>query len=125
MEKNKSSGSQPFHKNICKLIMGANILENNVLVINLFTDEMTSTSICLVRAWYTGLEAWARAPILSHHRTGEENKGTYISLNIIRNQYNSVIVRAIARYSTSILDRATTGCFLAIQDTRQDPRKMP
>jgi hypothetical protein len=36
----------------------------------------------------------------------------------------SVVVLAIALYSTSVLDLKTVGCFLALQDTKFKPRKM-
>ena len=37
---------------------------------------------------------------------------------------SSVAAEAIARYSASILDRATVGCFLADQDTQLGPKKV-
>lgn len=63
--------------------------------------------------------------MLSHHRMGEENNGTQISLKSIRNQYKSVVASAIARYSASVLERATTGCFLAVQEIRHEPKNIP
>lgn len=46
------------------------------------------------------------------------------SFNKALNQVTSQVVNAIARYSASAEDRATTGYFLAFQETGEEPRKM-
>ena len=80
--------------------------------------------MCLVRAWKTGFEAKDIALTLSHHRSGIEGSEIPISLNNIRIQNNSVVVSAKTRYSAFVLERETMPCFLALQDTRQFPRKI-
>jgi hypothetical protein len=80
--------------------------------------------MCLVRAWKIGFEAKAIALLLSHHRSGIEESEIPISLNNTQIQNNSAVVSAKARYSASVLERETIACFLALQDTRQFPRKI-
>ena len=40
-----------------------------------------------------------------------------------RNQRSSAVVSASARYSASVLERATTDCFLLRQEMRESPRR--
>jgi hypothetical protein len=54
---------------------------------------------------------------------GAKNRGICSSLNNILIQNNSAVVTAKDRYSASVLDRDTTGVFLALQDTKHLPKK--
>ena len=81
--------------------------------------------MCFDRAWEIGLEARAKALILSHHTTGAEARETCNSRNNILSQYTLAVTRAKHLYSASVLDFDTTGCFLADQDMRLDPTKTP
>jgi hypothetical protein len=47
--------------------------------------------MCFVRAWKTGLEAKAIAPMLSHHKFGVVGNVIFKSWKIIRSQYNSAV----------------------------------
>ena len=87
--------------------------------------KWTSTSICLVCAWKTGLEAKARAPELSHQIVGGEERLIWSSLSNMRSQNTSAIARERDRYSASILDLGTICCFLANQEIKFGPRKIP
>ena len=95
---------------------------SNVFCKTLSRTKCMSISICFVREWYTWLAASEAAPWLSYQITGENLSSTpnYLSKECI--QVNSTATRANARYSDSILDRATTLCFLELQDTRFPPK---
>ena len=69
--------------------------------------------MCFVREWNTGLEAIAKALILSHHRKGGVERKIPKSLRNIRIQYNSATVEAKALYSASVDDLDIVDCFLA------------
>ena len=62
--------------------------------------------------------------MLSHHKMGVEKRGILRSQNNIRNQ-NKLVVEVIARYSASVIEHATIGCFLAVQEIREEPKRMP
>jgi hypothetical protein len=97
----------------------------DIIVGDLFPNEvkvhLNMFSTCMEHR----LEAKARAPELSHHKVGGDKRGRWSSLSSMRIQYISVIVRHMERYSASILERDTTFCFLADQEIRLEPRKMP
>jgi hypothetical protein len=67
----------------------------------------------------------ARELMLSHHNTGGELSGRQRSLKNICSQNNSIVLRAMDLYSASVLDRDTTACFLAFQETKQLPGHTP
>jgi hypothetical protein len=52
----------------------------------------------------------------------EDRRGRCNSLN---NMQSQAVVRHMERYSASVLERETTLCFLADQEMRFEPRKMP
>ncbi|MFS7899823.1 hypothetical protein Hanom_Chr00s080401g01793511 [Helianthus anomalus] len=60
--------------------------------------------------------------MLSHQTVGEQLKTTCNSRNIDITHLNSAAVCARARYSASVLDRATTCCFLELQLIKLEPR---
>uniref|UniRef100_A0A7C9D5U8 Uncharacterized protein n=1 Tax=Opuntia streptacantha TaxID=393608 RepID=A0A7C9D5U8_OPUST len=80
--------------------------------------------MCLVRSWNTGLEAMCRAAWLSQARGTGAKFVIPRSLNNVSNQTISQHVVAIARYSASAEERATTVCFLTFQDIGEWPSKM-
>lgn len=86
--------------------------------------KCTSTSICLVRAWNTGLEASATALVLSHHSWCGVEIEIPSSVQRECSQRRSVVAVATERYSDSALLRETTSCFLDCHKTKLDPKKM-
>ena len=64
-----------------------------------------STSICLVRAWKTGLADKYVAPILSHHSIGILVSENPNSLSNDCTQIISAVALATALYSDSVLER--------------------
>ena len=61
--------------------------------------------------------------MLSHHNVGD-GKTIRSSWRSELIQSNSEVALAIALYSASVLDRATLGCFLELQETKLLPRYM-
>lgn len=74
--------------------------------------KWTSISMCLVLAWKTGFATREPALKLSHHKTGVEDKGRWSSCIRDCSHDNSTAPDSRARYSDSVLDHATTCCFL-------------
>jgi hypothetical protein len=72
-----------------------------------------SISMCFVRSWNTLLWEICIALLLSQWSIVAEECGTPMSVNSHRNQINSEEASAIAWYSDSALERATTVCFFA------------
>lgn len=91
------------------------------LLSTLSRTKNRSNSMCLVRVWRTGL--WERATVL---RLSQKIVGVewvmWSSNNKVWIQTTSTVTWARLRYSASVLDRATTVCFLAHQETRLGPR---
>ena len=83
-----------------------------------------SISTCLVQAWKTGLEDKYVAPMLSHHIIGGDWSETPSSDKRVVNHLISAATLASALYSASVLDLATVACFLQLQETKLDPRKI-
>jgi hypothetical protein len=73
---------------------------------------------------YTGLEARARALMLSHQTTRAVRRGMCSSQKSIWSQNNSIVTMARERYLASVLERDTTFCFLALHDKRDSPRNI-
>jgi hypothetical protein len=77
-----------------------------------------------VRAWKTRFTVRYLAPILSHNSLAVVGQKIRSSHNRVWIHNISAIALAIALYSTSVLDRETVFCFLALHDIRFVPRKM-
>ena len=74
--------------------------------------------MCLVLSWKTGLDAICKAVWLSQMSF---ICSSFPNLNSRRRCFihmSSHVIRAIARYSASVLDLTTTSCFLLFQDIR-------
>ena len=82
-----------------------------------------STSMCLVRSWKTWFLAMCIAAWLSQCNVIKPSWWTPSSLSKRFVHTSSQEVFAIARYSDSALDRATTVCFLLFQEIRFPPKK--
>ena len=80
--------------------------------------------MCLVLEWNTGLEARARAELLSHQRTGMWGRKSLRSLKGVQSHANSTAVEAKAQYSASVEDHETVDCFLEDQEIGLEPRKI-
>ena len=63
------------------------------------------------------------AELLSHQRIGMCGRKSLSSWNKVSSQANSTAVEAKARYSASMEDRETVGCFFEDQDMGLEPRK--
>jgi hypothetical protein len=61
--------------------------------------------------------------MLSQYTGVAEERETPISCNSHRNQRSSEVVSARARYSASVLERATTVCFLLCQEMTEVPSR--
>ncbi|XP_028763318.1 probable LRR receptor-like serine/threonine-protein kinase At1g51820 [Neltuma alba] len=85
--------------------------------------KCASISMCLVLAWCTGFEASAAALVLSHHMVGILLIFSFSSESREEIQHNSVAMLARDLYSDSVLDLATTFCFLEDQVTKESPIK--
>ena len=83
-----------------------------------------SISMCLVRAWKTGLAVRYVAPKLSQDRTGTRCWDTPSSLSSDSTQMASAAPFAKALYSASVLDLDTVGCFFELQEMRFGPTNM-
>jgi hypothetical protein len=81
--------------------------------------------MCLVQAWNTGLEANARAPELSHQIVGGEERLMWSSLSNIRIQNISAVAREREWYFALVFDLEATCYFLADQEIKFGPRKIP
>lgn len=82
-----------------------------------------SNSMCFVRAWRIGLCASKTTLRLSQSSIGVWY-WTWSSVNRDSCQRSSEVVCAMLLYSASVLDLATKGYFLELQDTRFGPTKM-
>lgn len=82
-----------------------------------------STPTCFVRSWSTGLAARARADLLSQCRVVDGMLWIPRSQSSVLSQVTSHTVRAIALYSASADDLATTFCFLVFHEIGKLPRK--
>lgn len=78
--------------------------------------------MCLVCAWNTGLEAKARAEILSHQITGHVGRKTQRSRRSAQIQESSAAEWTRDLYSASVDERATICCFFAHQETGLEPK---
>jgi hypothetical protein len=56
--------------------------------------------------------------MLSHHKTVGEDRATFNSLKSMCNQYYLAVVTAIDHYYASVLERATTDYFSALQEIK-------
>ena len=79
--------------------------------------------MCLVREWWTGLWAKATVLVLSQRMTGEAWE-TLSSKRRDKIQVTSAATKAMLLHSASVLDLATTVCFLDHQEIKFGPRKM-
>jgi hypothetical protein len=100
-------------------------LDQDVSIDYLFINKMVINLDVLSVRWNTGLEARAKAFMLSHHNIGADMRGMQSSLKSICSQNNSVVASTIEWYVASIIDRETTACFLALQETKQLLRYTP
>ena len=75
-----------------------------------------STSICLVLSWKTELDAICNAAWLSQTSFICSSFSNLNSWRSCLNHMSYHVAKAIARYSASALDLATTSCFLLFQD---------
>ena len=82
-----------------------------------------STSMCLVLSWKTGLDAICKAAWLSQMSFICSPFPNLNSWRRCLSHMSSHVAKAIARYSASALDLATTCCFLLFQDIRLPPMK--
>ena len=72
-----------------------------------------STPMCFVRAWNTGLEAMAKAEMLSHHRIGAAEMKTPRFLRSVWSQQSSAEAKAKALYYDLVEDLDTVSYFFA------------
>jgi len=103
----------------------------SVVLMNLMSRRFAATcsrtkwksiSICLVRAWNTGLADRYFAPRLSHHKHAAKGCGIPNSSSNFCTHITSTVALAKDLYSASVLDLETVSYFLAHHDTRLQPR---
>ena len=80
--------------------------------------------MCFMREWLTGLKLRCVAPRLSQRSWGGAETGKASSLSKVASHRVSEAALARALYSASVLDRATTRCFLELQDMGLEPKKL-
>lgn len=81
-----------------------------------------SISICLVRAWNIRFSERYFVPRLSHQSRTEGGCGICNSVSSFLIHITSAVAFASALYSASVLHRETVACFLAVHDTKFDPK---
>jgi hypothetical protein len=100
----------------------ANVFDGDITIKHLLTNEVIVDFDVLGPSMINRVRSKVRTPMLSHQRQGVEIPR---SLKSILNQNRSVVARAMARYSASVLERPTTDCFLAVQEMREEPKTIP
>ena len=82
-----------------------------------------SSSMCLVRRWWTGFRDMYTEDILSQNATVAVGTLQSSSPRSCRSQEHSATALAIARYSASALDQDTVVCRLDDHEMSEEPRK--
>jgi hypothetical protein len=78
--------------------------------------------MCFILAWNTWFADKYVAPRLSHHKQVVCGCSTPSSLRIDSTHIISAVAFANDLYSASVLDLEIVGCFLALHDTRLEPK---
>ena len=92
---------------------------------NFSRTRWQSISICLVCSLIIGLWAIRIAAMLLHNIRVDFVNEMCSSLRNLVSQNNSSTEAAILWYSASAVDLETMSCFLDLQATREEPRKIP
>ena len=80
-----------------------------------------SMSMCLDRSWWTGFEARVIANLFSQNNITKGTSTSKWRSNFL-NQTFSLVIEDKARYSASVDDLETVGCFLEHQERRLFPK---
>jgi len=110
------------HKDLVKIFVNWSFKLTNLVLMSLDTIcsqmKWQSISMCLVLSWKTGLELIWSASWLSHISVIWMTSPNCNSWNNFLSQTSSQVAEDIALYSASVLDLATTLCFLPFQEIK-------
>ena len=111
-------------KYICKLVFKGAKSKWKLCCWRWWRMKWQTISMCLVCSWKTLLLAMWMVLQLSQWIGELVAWGAPISVRSQRNQMSLEAASVRARYSTSVLKRVTTNCFLLRQDIRDELRKI-